>query len=319
MRNLNIILVTILFAAFTFTSCEKESITELQDSTTTVAATNERGIPAAGIHIVNEAVQTQATAKTISQRASSRSRTVTAIDCGTDYDGCTKGQGSSLNINNYPSCIRDLNASFNGEDQLFYLVVPSTPEAIVTYEIELTGMSQDLDLFLLALDANGYIADCKAISINAGATDEKISVTGLAPGAYAVVVDAYKGGIVSHFNLAVYCSAVSANPPTITETAASQVTSVQFGIKDENGSASLGQFTKREGTTWNEYGVIIPHFPLDSDFNPAIYTFQEVAQDDWSIYLRDDSRGVNIQLDLHRWKVVYSDDQGNAFDLYDIL
>ena len=212
MRNLNIILATILFAAFTLTSCQKEQITDLQD--TTVSATNERGIPAEGIHIVNEAVQTAAPADLFTQRSTSRSRTITTIDCGTNYNGYTRGEGNSLSANNYPSCIRDLNASFNGEDQIFYLVVPSTPEAIVTYDIELTGMSQDLDLFLLALDANGYISNCKAISINAYATDEKISVTGLAPGAYAVVVDAYASGIASHFNLAVYCSAVSANPPT---------------------------------------------------------------------------------------------------------
>lgn len=38
------------------------------------------------------------------------------------------------------------------------------------------------------------------------------------------------------------------------------------------------------------------------------FTFQEVARDDWSVYLRDDSRGVNIQLDLHTKKVMYSDD-----------
>ena len=144
-----------------------------------------------------------------------------------------------------------------------------------------------------------------------------MSVTGLNAGAYLVIVDAYQAGIASHFNLTVACSAVSAAPPTITYV--STLTNIYFGEKYDGGSTDLGSFVKREGTTWNEYGILLPHFPLDSEFNPARYIFQEVAQDEWSIYLRDDSRGVNIQLDLHRHKVVYSDDAGNAFDLYDIL
>lgn len=48
------------------------------------------------------------------------------------------------------------------------------------------------------------------------------------------------------------------------------------------------------------------------------HNFVEVARDEWSVYLRDDSRGVNIQLDMHRKMVVYSDDTGNNFDLYEI-
>jgi len=45
--------------------------------------------------------------------------------------------------------------------------------------------------------------------------------------------------------------------------------------------------------------------------------FQEVGRDDWSVYLHDASRNVDIQLDLWRKKVVYSD-PNNRFDLYNI-
>ena len=37
------------------------------------------------------------------------------------------------------------------------------------------------------------------------------------------------------------------------------------------------------------------------------FRFRERTRDDWSVYLRDASRGVNVQLDLHTKKVMYSD------------
>jgi len=49
------------------------------------------------------------------------------------------------------------------------------------------------------------------------------------------------------------------------------------------------------------------------------YAFEEVARDDWSVYLRDSSRGVDIQLDLWRKQVLYSEDGGGEKRaLYDI-
>lgn len=37
------------------------------------------------------------------------------------------------------------------------------------------------------------------------------------------------------------------------------------------------------------------------------YNFQETHRDDWSVYLVDNSRGVNIQMDLHTKEIYYSD------------
>ena len=48
------------------------------------------------------------------------------------------------------------------------------------------------------------------------------------------------------------------------------------------------------------------------------FIFDEYFRDDWSIYLRDESRGVNIQLDMWTNEIQYSDDEGNAFFLYKI-
>ena len=49
------------------------------------------------------------------------------------------------------------------------------------------------------------------------------------------------------------------------------------------------------------------------------FSFDEVGRDEWSVYLSDPSRGVTIQIDYFRKKIVYSDSQNAAFDLYDIL
>ncbi|PWQ97513.1 hypothetical protein [Leucothrix arctica] len=37
-----------------------------------------------------------------------------------------------------------------------------------------------------------------------------------------------------------------------------------------------------------------------------ISSYKEITRDDWSIYLQDSSRNVNIQLDLHARKVMHS-------------
>ena len=410
MKNLNVIAAILLVIFFALTSCQKENMADLPQASIATEMNTERNLPAGGIHIVNELVQTEATARVINEKASSRSRTVTGIECGTVYDGCTQNQGNSLTANQYPSCIRELGATFSGEDQIFYLVVPSTPEAIMTYDISLTGMSQDLDLFLLALDANGRISECKAISINGYDEDEHITVTGLNPGAYVVMVDAYKAGITSHFQLAINCSAVSANPPSVssmdqvsrittTQTSFNNLsgywfdemepphfatpyaevartessitierkvvvqntettTSVQFDLATNQatitettkvsssngttlassirldqivnveynedqaavgyssiefaeigGTAGIGAFVQETDSKWLEYAFA----------SNAEHHFVETSRNATSIILRDNGRGVTIRLDFSTYKVVYSDDAGTSFDLYDII
>jgi hypothetical protein len=70
----------------------------------------------------------------------------------------------------------------------------------------------------------------------------------------------------------------------------------------------LGQWRMNRAKRWvetNEAGLV--------KFN-----FDEVQRDEWSVYMVDRSRGVNIQLDLWRRKVIYSDAKRPRFDLYDI-
>jgi hypothetical protein len=49
------------------------------------------------------------------------------------------------------------------------------------------------------------------------------------------------------------------------------------------------------------------------------FRFEEVQRDDWSVYLVDRSRGVNLQLDLHTRRVMYSQGNGARSELYQIL
>ncbi len=71
---------------------------------------------------------------------------------------------------------------------------------------------------------------------------------------------------------------------------------VKFG---NSKTAFLGSFIQRGGAKqWAEEGT---------KQGVTRYKFTETHRDDWSVYLTDNSRGVNIQLDLHTKKVMYSD------------
>jgi hypothetical protein len=70
-----------------------------------------------------------------------------------------------------------------------------------------------------------------------------------------------------------------------------------------------GSFRNQPGGGWVE---------MDSSGRTA-YNFQETGRDDWSVYLNDASRDVQLQLDLHRRKVSYGTNGGARSDLYDIV
>ena len=72
-------------------------------------------------------------------------------------------------------------------------------------------------------------------------------------------------------------------------------------------SHSGGVFADQGNGTWIE---------VNADNKNGI-RFKETNRDEWSVYLFDSSRNVQIQLDLYRKKVVYSNSQ-QRFDLYTI-
>jgi hypothetical protein len=82
--------------------------------------------------------------------------------------------------------------------------------------------------------------------------------------------------------------------------------------------ADFGSAGRRLG----EFRQVGPGFWEERSAGPGgqSFSFSETGRDDWSVYLRDDSRGVTIQIDLFRKLVLYAD-AGNStpFPIYDVL
>lgn len=215
MKNVNVIFAAILFALFTLTSCEKEGMTELTNASPNMEITTERNIPDGGINIVNKDAVTMATKATLTEQATARSRDIKWVDAkGAHFHDSTVGEGNSLDRAYYPSCADQTGESFAGDDRIYYLEIDRDMAGNhITHHISITDLSDDLDLFLFALDRYGYIADCKGISITEGYDDESIEVSGLNEGAYIVVVDGYDRGVAGSYNFTKSYSAVSPNPP----------------------------------------------------------------------------------------------------------
>lgn len=81
------------------------------------------------------------------------------------------------------------------------------------------------------------------------------------------------------------------------------VKSVKFG--HSNGGV-LGSFDQTGEKTWVE----------KDNKGTSRYKFKENARDEWSVYLYDAARDVNIQLDLHTDKVMYSEGRKDRRPLY---
>lgn len=79
-----------------------------------------------------------------------------------------------------------------------------------------------------------------------------------------------------------------------------------------NGQSDMGSYRLAgPGREWLETGV---------DHNNITFRFREVSRDEWSVYLHDAGRRVNIQLDLYKKKVMYSDAANPApRELYSIV
>ncbi len=80
--------------------------------------------------------------------------------------------------------------------------------------------------------------------------------------------------------------------------------SVTFG----QGGRRLGEIRQGSGTQWLEFDAT----------GRAAFQFEEQQRDDWSIYLLDRSRRLNLQLDLHTRKVMVSEAGGPRRELYEI-
>lgn len=95
--------------------------------------------------------------------------------------------------------------------------------------------------------------------------------------------------------------------PNLEQIDISNVIKVDFG---RNGN-KLGHYIETGKKAWKEVGIAK---------GAGTFEFKELNRDQWSIYLRDETRSVSIQLDLHTKKVMYSDSRtSQRRPLYEIM
>ncbi len=70
-----------------------------------------------------------------------------------------------------------------------------------------------------------------------------------------------------------------------------------------------GRFVQTGTTVWTEY----------DNSGRATFTFEETGRDDWSVYVNDGSRNVQIQIDIHRKMIRCGENNGTKRDLYEIV
>lgn len=104
------------------------------------------------------------------------------------------------------------------------------------------------------------------------------------------------------------CQAQAA-PPAAVDPAAANGRNVVLVATGQNGQRGPVFRIVPGGRQWVEF----------DNTGRAAFRFDEVQRDEWSVYLVDRSRGVNLQLDLHTRKVMYSDATTQRSPLYDIM
>ena len=118
--------------------------------------------------------------------------------------------------------------------------------------------------------------------------------------------------LISLFCLSSFAHAGSFhNNPSMSAQAVNSGSNIQFVATNVAATKTVfyqgGKFVKGQGKTW-----------IERHNKNGKFKFREVKRDKTSIYLRDDSRGVDIRLNLQAKKVFYSDDDGNSFLLYNV-
>ncbi len=127
--------------------------------------------------------------------------------------------GQTLTDNNLVGCVNTVTGgycgsadnSYTGKEKIYKLVIPTTTQ---TVNISLTGLTADLDLFLLRSCTPG---DCIANSATASNTAPEVVSATLAPGLYFIVVDGW-GGAGCNYNLSVSCASSTGQPDCATAT-----------------------------------------------------------------------------------------------------
>ncbi len=168
-----------------------------------------------------------------------------ALDCiGTPADTWNNGIGGSTDQISEYACDTALNES--GPEYVYEFVAPVAG----SYTFQLTGLSANLDLFVLD-DASGCDpADCIDHSANPGAIPETVSVIAANPGDVAYLVVDGESGAISDYTLTAFCPSGLVGPNAtslncITATAIDDSTSGSTEVDDWCGFGT-GQTTGPE-------------------------------------------------------------------------
>ncbi|MEL6389579.1 MAG: pre-peptidase C-terminal domain-containing protein [Bacteroidota bacterium] len=133
------------------------------------------------------------------------------IQCGKSY-WYSAPKTNHYNLNHYSmqSCY-NTHWGYGGADQLFYFDVQGTQDVT----IKMGGLKADMDIFLFKsynLHGHNHFKDCKGASYKSNNSAEEITMKN-ASGRYYLVVDAFKWGVSSSYDLEIHCKASSTHNP----------------------------------------------------------------------------------------------------------
>ena len=131
---------------------------------------------------------------------------IPVISCGQSINSTTSDGVNNFNASDY-TCYEE-SSSFDGKDKTYKVTVGANS----VLDIQLTNLSNDLDIFLLTDCKKG--APCVGKSLNSNLNDDRITYPN-ASGTYYIVVDGYNTSIQSSFKLSVNCTSGQTQKPNL--------------------------------------------------------------------------------------------------------
>ena len=128
-----------------------------------------------------------------------RCNAVAPLRCGDSVQSTTTGENNFFDEADYADAY-DGNNSYPASDKTYKIAAVPANNRL---NISLTGLSSDLDIFLLSA-CTTEAATCIAYSANSGTLDEMISIADTEAGTYYVVIDG-QAATTSDFELSVEC------------------------------------------------------------------------------------------------------------------
>ena len=250
MKNLKFLIALFSITLFTFTSCQKESLEDIQSGqetemlsgeelpTTAAVSTEEiQAIRDQQIQSFKKEAQDGSLAFTRTSGATSRSRTITDINCGSTMNGTTRGETNTV-------------SKYSGADKVYLLEVSSKKDV----KLQLSNLRSDLDMFVAEVLVDGFgrklIGTYLAADLQGGTSSETIDIA-LDRGEYFIIIETY--GFESDFRLSVSCSGGPTTPnPEHCEDFQNLTAGYHVGISDQSNLWNLWSNTANDALVLHE-------------------------------------------------------------------